>query len=224
MTHDHGKHGHHHDHEHPGHDHGHDHHHHHHDDHHHHDWHSEHYVGHWVENDARRQSERAPIIERLIAAMPFKRDATINVIDIGAGAGLVTDAVLQAFPNAKVTWQDYSQPMLDRARERFAGYQGHVSYALCDLHDPAWAKSVGGPFDLAVSAIAIHNLQEMAAIAACYESVHGLLKAGGCFLDYDHFDRIGGVPLHQHMLKVAGFRTAEVVWHEHPTAVVKATR
>jgi 2-polyprenyl-3-methyl-5-hydroxy-6-metoxy-1,4-benzoquinol methylase len=211
MAHDHGKHDHHHDH-----DHNHNH------DGHHHDWHSEHYVGHWIENDARRQGERGPIIERLIAAVPFGRDAAIHVIDIGAGAGLVTEAVLGAFPNAKITLQDYSRPMLDRARERLGDRGGQIRYALCDLLDPGWANSVGGPFDLAVSAIAIHNLQDMAAIGACYDAVHGLLKAGGCFLDYDHFDRIGGVPLHQHRLKVAGFSSAEAVWHEHPTAVVKA--
>ena len=86
-----------------------------------------------------------------------------------------------------------------------------------------WVKTAGGPFDLAVSGIAIHNLHEMAAIANCYEAVRGLLKPGGVFLDYDHFDRVGGVPLHQHMLKVAGFAGAEPVWHEHPTAVLKAS-
>jgi hypothetical protein len=234
MAHDHDKlhdkHHHHHDHDH-GHDHGHDHdhhhhhgdhdhHHHHHGDHHHHDWHSTSYVNDWIARDAHRQSERQPIIERLIGAIPFGRDTAIEVIDIGAGAGLLADAVLSAFPRAKITLQDYSPPMLDRARERFGS---RVGYSLGDLRDPAWVKSVGGPFDLAVSAIAIHNLHEMAAIAACYDGVRGLMKSGGCFLDYDHFDRIGGVPLHQHMLKVAGFSTAEAVWHEHPTAVIKAS-
>ena len=59
-------------------------------------------------------------------------------------------------------------------------------------------------------------------MAACYEAVHGLLKPGGCFLDYDLFDNFGGVPLHQHSMKVAGFKAADPVWHRHPTAVIKA--
>lgn len=224
MAHDHDKHdhGHGHDHHHHGHDHDHGHDHHHHGDHHHHDWHSQHYVSDWIADDARRGSERQPIIERLIAAVPFGRDAQIAVLDVGAGAGVVSDAILQAFPRAQVTLQDYSQLMLARARERLGTRDGRVRYALCDLNDPAWVKNVGGPFDLAVSGIAIHNLHDMAAIAACYEGVHGLLKPGGCFLDYDHFDRVGGVPLHQHMLKVAGFASADTVWHEHPTAILKA--
>jgi ubiquinone/menaquinone biosynthesis C-methylase UbiE len=158
----------------------------------------------------------------LIAAIPYARDSAIAVLDVGGGSGVLTDAVLKAFPRAQVTLQDFSQPMLDSARARFADRAGQVRYVRCDLRDPTWAQSVGGPFDLAVSGIAIHNLHDLAVIASCYEAVHGLLKSGGCFLDYDHFDRAGGVPLHQHSLKVAGFRSVDLVWHEHPTAILKA--
>jgi hypothetical protein len=62
----------------------------------------------------------------------------------------------------------------------------------------------------------------MSAIAACYQAIYRLLRKGGVFLDYDHFDRCGGVPLHEHSMKVAGF-AVETVWHDYPTAVVKAT-
>jgi SAM-dependent methyltransferase len=228
MAHDHGKNDHHHDygHEHHGHDHGHDdhhhdHHHHHGDDHHH--WESADYVRSWIARDDSRHAERAPIIEKLIAAVPFGRDAAINVLDVGGGAGLMAAAVLDAFPRATVTLQDYSVPMLAQAKARLARHAGRVRFVQSDLLDAAWTKTAGGPFDLAVSGIAIHNLHEMAAIAACYEAVHGLLKPGACFVDYDHLDRVGGVPLNQHMLKVAGFKSAEVIWHEHPTALIKAT-
>ena len=213
------------------HDHGHDHdhgrgQHDHHDRHphdHHHHWDSADYVRSWLARDAGRRTERAPIIERLIAAVPFPRNAIFDVLDVGGGAGLIAEAVLNAFPRAAVTVQDYSPHMLHSARQRLARHALRVRTVLSDLRDPTWTKTAGGPFDLAVSGIAIHNLHEMAAIAACYEGVRSLLKSGGAFLDYDHFDRVGGVPLHQHMLKVAGFANADVVWHEHPTAVIKAS-
>jgi phospholipid N-methyltransferase len=234
-SHDHGHHHHDHDHEHDhhghdhhhyGHDHhhhGHDHHHHHHGDDHHHHWESADYVRGWLARDAGRQGERAPIVARLIAAVPFARDAAIEVLDVGGGAGAISEAVLEAFPNAAVTVQDFSPHMLAAARERLLRHSARLHTVLSDLADPAWIKIAGGPFDLAVSGIAIHNLHEMAAIAACYEGVRSLLKNGGAFIDYDHFDRVGGVPLHQHMLKVAGFASADVLWHEHPTAVIKAS-
>jgi trans-aconitate methyltransferase len=228
MTHDPHDHGHGHKHSHDHH-HGHDHHHDHHHDHdhhphdHHHHWESADYVRSWITRDAGRLGERQPIIERLIAAVPFPRDAAIAVLDVGGGAGMIAEAILNAFPRATVTVQDFSPHMLDGARTRLAAYAARVRTVLSDLKDPAWTKTAGGPFDLAVSGIAIHNLHEMGAIAACYDAVRSLLKSGGAFVDYDHFDRVGGVPLHQHMLKVAGFASADVVWHEHPTAVIKAS-
>jgi SAM-dependent methyltransferase len=215
-------HGHSHSHDH-GHDHDHDHshdHHHHHE--HPHDWHSDRYVADWIARDARRMAERMPILEALIAAVPYPSDAQIDVLDVGGGSGVVTEAVLDAYPAARVTLQDFSEHMLARAREKFSSYDRAIRYVQCDLEDPAWPQKVGGPFDLVVSGIAIHNLKDLAAMAACYEAVHGLLKPGGCFLDYDHFDNFGGVPLHQHSMKVAGFKAADPVWHKHPTAVVKA--
>jgi hypothetical protein len=98
-----------------------------------------------------------------------------------------------------------------------------MRYVVCDLRDPAWAQDVGGPFDLVVSGIAIHNLYDMAAITACYGAIRGLLKPGSCFLDYDHFDRAGGLAAHRDALRSAGFAAVETIWHEWPTAVLKAS-
>ncbi len=201
------------------HDHSHDHH-----LHHSHDWHSDAYVNHWVEHDAARMAERKPIIEALIAAVPFPPDASIDVLDVGGGFGVLTEAVIDAFPAARVTLQDFSEQMLARGRERFAAHDRAIRFVQCDLTDPTWPQKVGGPFDLAVSAIAIHNLKDLAAMGSCYEAVHGLLKPGGCFLDYDLFDKFGGVPLHQHSMKVAGFKSVEAGLAQHPIAVLKATK
>ena len=106
------------------HDHAHDHHHHGHDGDHHH-WDTPSYVDSWLKRDASRRGERGPFLERLVAAVPFRSDAEIEVLDVGAGSGIVADAVLAAFPRARITLQDYSEPMLARARASFAGRAGH---------------------------------------------------------------------------------------------------
>jgi len=60
-------------------------------------------------------------------------DAELSVIDIGGGYGVVTEEVVAAFPRARVTLQDYSEPMLLAARERIVAHSGRLNYVLADL-------------------------------------------------------------------------------------------
>jgi ubiquinone/menaquinone biosynthesis C-methylase UbiE len=187
-----------------------------------HDWQSSDYVSGWIAHDVARDAERRPLLRRMLSSAPFARDAELAVLDLGAGYGVVTEEVLAAFPAAGVTLQDYSRAMLDQARRRLADRADRLSFVLRDLFDPAWPRDVGGPFDLAVSAIVLHNLGSREKIFACYPAIHGLLKPGGCFLNYDRF--VDGVAEHLTELSAAGFGRVECTWQEAPRAIVVATR
>jgi ubiquinone/menaquinone biosynthesis C-methylase UbiE len=158
----------------------------------------------------------------MLSFAPLPRDAELDVLDVGAGYGAVSEEVLQAFPAARVTLQDYSRPMLGHARQRLADRSDQLRYVVCDLVDPSWPKQVGGPFDLAVSAIALHNLRDPEKIYACYRAIHDLLKPGGCFLNCDRF--VEGVEPHLGALREAGFDCVECPWRESPRAILIATR
>ena len=148
----------------------------------HHDWHSPRYVEEWITRDLSRDEERRLRLRQMLAAAPFAAEAEITVLDVGGGYGVVTEEVLRAFPRAIVTLQDYSAPMLDQARQRLVAHTARVKYSLADLRDRAWTTAVGGLFDLAVSAIAIHNLRDLGEIAASYRGIAAVLKPGGMFL------------------------------------------
>jgi SAM-dependent methyltransferase len=185
-----------------------------------HDWQSKTYVDEWVERDATRDAERRPRIRKMIAMAPLPRDAAMAVLDIGAGYGFVTEELLRAFPKARVTLQDFSELMFAHARQRLAKAAGQLTYVLCDLTDPSWTNRVGGPFDLIVSAIAIHNLRAIEAIAACYRGIARLLKPNGLFLDYDLFQRSGGIETHIGLMRDAGIAQVSCAWEEGPTAII----
>jgi tRNA (cmo5U34)-methyltransferase len=187
-----------------------------------HDWHSADYVGEWIIRDATRDPERRPLLQRMLSLAPFPRDAELDVLDVGAGYGAVSEEVLQAFPAARITLQDYSRPMLDRARQRLPARSDQLRYVLCDLTEPLWPQQVGGPFDLAVSAIAIHNLRDSEKIYACYRAIHGLLKPSGCFLNCDRFAE--GVEPHLTALRETGFGRLTCPWLEPPRAIIIAVR
>jgi 2-polyprenyl-3-methyl-5-hydroxy-6-metoxy-1,4-benzoquinol methylase len=188
-----------------------------------HDWHSREYVDNWIKSDITRDDERRPVLRRMLAAAPFGRDAEISVLDVGAGYGLLSEEVLKAFPRSRVTMQDYSEPMSDHANRRLAALRSSFSYVMADLVDPGWARKVGGPFDLVVSGLAIHNLNVEAMMRGCYRSIRGLLRPGGAFLDYDLFGLVpGGVQSHSKWMVEAGFERTECLWEHAPVAVVAA--
>jgi trans-aconitate methyltransferase len=187
-----------------------------------HDWHSPAYVDQWIKRDESRDEERRPRIRQMIAMANLPHDATPAVLDIGAGYGFVTEEVLRAFPKARVTLQDFSELMLARAREHLANAAAQLSFALCDLTDPAWSSRVGGPFELIVSAIAIHNLRTLDKIAACYRGLAGLLKPGAMFLDYDLFQNVGGIEAHIGLMQEAGMTKVSRAWDDGHAAIIVA--
>ena len=81
---------------------------------------------------------------------------------------------------------------------------------------------MGGPFDLAVSAICLHNLGDEAKIFACYRAIRELLRPGGWFLDYDLFFK--GLDPHIEAMRAAGFAPVECRWQEERRAIIAAGR
>ena len=187
-----------------------------------HDWHSPGYVDEWIARDEQRDEERRTRLREMISYAPHPANAEIAVLDVGGGYGVVTEEVLRAFPRAEVTLQDYSQPMLDRAKQQLASHRSQIRYAAGDLREPDWVRQVGGPFELVVSAIAIHNLRDLAAIAGCYRAIAGLVKADGVFLDYDLFDLIGGLDQQLRSIEDAGFAKVGCIWQQPPLAIIRA--
>ncbi|HXP05568.1 MAG TPA: class I SAM-dependent methyltransferase [Stellaceae bacterium] len=188
-----------------------------------HEWHSADYVDWWIARDLSRDAERRLRLREMLSHTGFATDAEFSVLDVGGGYGVVSEEVLAAFPRARVTLQDYSEPMLGEARRRLAAHRERTAFVLADLTDPAWTGRVGGPFDLAVSAIVIHNLRDLSLIASSYRGVAQVLKQGGLFLDYDlFFDNIGGLERHTELLKAAGFAEVRCLWQQLPLATVAA--
>jgi tRNA (cmo5U34)-methyltransferase len=128
-----------------------------------------------------RRREQLGLLAELI---PAPRDAAIAVLDLGAGFGAVTEQILTRYVNASVTCVDGSAEMVRIARERMAKYGARVRFCNGDLAEAAWRRPVGGSFEAAVSAVAIHHLSDERK-RVLYREVYELLRPGGVFLNND---------------------------------------
>ena len=123
----------------------------------------------------------------LVDLFPWRWDDPIRVLDLGAGYGAVTEAVLHRYYQASVVCLDGSEAMMQHARARLAKYGAQVQLVLKDLADPVWHAGVSGPFHAVVSAVALHHLTDERKQQLCRE-VFALLLPGGLFLNNDVVD------------------------------------
>jgi tRNA (cmo5U34)-methyltransferase len=105
-----------------------------------------------------------------------------RVLDLGSGDGRLLSIVLRTCSPAEAVAVDFSQTMLDRLRQRFAGTAG-VTIVAHDLDAPLPAAL--GAFDVVVSSFAIHHLAH-ARKRALYEEIYARLRPGGVFCNLEH--------------------------------------
>lgn len=139
-----------------------------------------------------------------------------RILDLGCGTGNLTLRVLETFPGAHVVALDLSQEILDVCR-RQCGEQ-RVSYLQQDFSD---LQLSANSFDLVVSSIAIHHVDDLKK-QTLFQCVLESLKPGGVFTFVDQFR--GETPgiYQQHMKVWKTFADAKGVppeewqmWMEH---------
>jgi len=138
----------------------------------------------YVERSDRDSDQRAEGFKVMLAALPFSRQETFEFLDIGTGQGAVAQLVLDAFPNARAVGLDVSEPMMEIAKERMAPYGDRFRYYLGDFVDGDLPSDLGGPFDAAVAARAIHHLPTEKK-QRLYRSLFAKLKPGAGFFNLD---------------------------------------
>jgi tRNA (cmo5U34)-methyltransferase len=153
-----------------------------------------------------------------------------EILELGIGTGETASRILAGRPDARLTAVDSSAQMLERAAQRLPD----AELVRARLEDPL----PRGPFDLVVSALAVHHL-DAAGKRDLFRRVFDVLRPGGLFVLADvivpernedvvtPIDGVYDVPdrLDDQLgwLREAGFE-AEPFWVYKDLAVVRASR
>ncbi len=104
-----------------------------------------------------------------------------RILDLGTGDGRLLALLLADRPERSCVGLDFSELMLEAARERFAG-DARVELVRHDLTTPL--PALGG-FDAVVSSLAVHHLEHERK-RTLYAEAFELLEPGGLFANFDH--------------------------------------
>jgi tRNA (cmo5U34)-methyltransferase len=179
----------------------------------------------------RREIPRYESLQESVAAATASLAVT-SILDLGTGTGETLWHVLGLHPAAHAIGLDESDGMLAVARARLHAYD--ITLQRADLLDALpW-----GPFDVVVSALAVHHL-DAAGKATLFERVAGALRPGGRFvlgdvilpeapvsaaIDLtDGWDKPSSVADQVRWLEDVGL-VATVVWAEDDLALFVAAR
>lgn len=103
-----------------------------------------------------------------------------NILDIGAGTGLMSAFFAEKYPNADITLVDFSEPMLNKAKSRFKD-NNKIHYLQADFSTADFEEA---KYELVVSGLAIHHLEpELKQLL--FKKIYRALKPGGLFINAD---------------------------------------
>lgn len=134
----------------------------------------------------RSRRQMVPCFDELYSTaaglIPFPRERAFEVLDLGAGTGVLSQFIAARYPQAKILLADIAPEMLKLARERFEregdAVSSRLAYRLLDHgHDP-----IPGTFDAIVSALSIHHLENDEK-RALFARIHAALRHGGTFVN-----------------------------------------
>jgi len=118
---------------------------------------------------------------RSVSLLKYFDNGFANIVDLGAGTGLLTKAIYEIYPESNYTLIDVSTDMLDVAKERFHGLD-NFTFIEYDYAEDIPIKNC----DLICSALSIHHLENDDK-GKLYKSIYSKLNTNGCFVNLDQF-------------------------------------
>ena len=121
----------------------------------------------------------------MMAILKSRHQPVEAFLDLGCGDGILGATLLGEYPMAHGVFVDFSETMLDQAREQLKDYKSQLVFENLDYGEAGWAKKVLGPFDAVVSGYSIHHQPDKHK-RTIYEEIFSLLKPGGWFINVEH--------------------------------------
>src|SRR5438552_1098184 len=133
------------------------------------------------EQRERQRREQLTLVARLL---PFGPHDRFTFMDLGAGTGAASRAILAEYPQAHAILAEFSPQMATEGDRLMAAFAGRYRYVEFDMLTPDWPSAVGTQLDAVVSALSIHHLPDDRK-RAIFSEIYAHLRPGGWYVNYD---------------------------------------
>ena len=147
-------------------------------------WQSEEIVTHWAAEAANRERLHVPQQRFMSELLPFADDAEFTFLDLGAGAGALSRAILERHPRSTAILADFSDQMMGAGARDLQPFADRYRYVTFDMSTSNWPADIPGSLDAIVSSLFVHHLPDERK-QSLFAEIFDRLVPGGWSLHYD---------------------------------------
>jgi tRNA (cmo5U34)-methyltransferase len=145
-------------------------------------WQSGEQVQDWVTEEARSERDRA--VPRRFLARLLPLGEAFTFLDLGAGTGAASRAILDAHPGSTAILADFSAEMMRAGEREMRPYEGRYRYVEFDLAAGQWPETIPAALDAVVTSMCVHHLTDERK-RGLFGEILAHLVPGGWYLNYD---------------------------------------
>jgi len=120
----------------------------------------------WTEADSQRFIDDGAVfvpardeqLATLCGLIPARPDEVFTVVELGAGAGVLAHAVLEAFPRCHYVALDGSTAMRARLAQTLHRHRDRVEVRAFELADRGWRAALPSPLRAVLASLVVHHL------------------------------------------------------------------
>jgi tRNA (cmo5U34)-methyltransferase len=138
----------------------------------------------WAAQAAQRERNHAARWQFMAELLPFGEDDAFTFLDLGAGTGAASRAVLHRYPASTGILADFSAEMMQAGQEEMQSFAGRYSYVEFDMLAGDWPAGIPPIVDAAISSLCVHHLPDDRKLGLFTEILSRLVPHGW-YLNYD---------------------------------------
>jgi SAM-dependent methyltransferase len=132
-----------------------------------------------------REAHRREQLTLMARLLPFGPQDALTFMDLGAGTGAASRAMLDEYPNANAILAEYSPQMTAEGEKLMAAaYAGRYRYVEFDMLAGDWSALDGVRLDAVVSTLSIHHLPDQRK-QGIFREIYEHLEPGSWYVSFD---------------------------------------
>jgi SAM-dependent methyltransferase len=147
-------------------------------------WHSAEMVQRWVKEATAQERNRAEQRRLMADLLPFGDDQEFTFLDLGAGTGAASRAILERHPRATAILADFSAQMMAAGEAEMQPFAGRYRTVEFDMTTGEWPAGIPAQLDAIVTSMCMHHLTDERK-QGLFGEIFEHLVPGGWYFNFD---------------------------------------